>query len=323
VTEISVGRAINRALLEALEGDPRVILLGEDIGRVGGPFAVTRGLQARFPDRVLDTPISEAAITGAALGAALSGLKPVVEIMFMDFITLAMDQLVNQAAKIRFMSGGQVSAQIVVRVPHGGGLSAGPQHSQCLEAWLAHVPGLIVVCPATPEDFYGLLRTAIADPNPVVFVENKALYQLKGTISPQPLSIPIGKARIARAGQDVSLIAYGAAVHRGLEAAAALADEHIDVEVIDLRSLQPWDKEAALRSVGKTHRAVIAHEAVLEFGVGAEIAATLAYEAFDDLDAPIVRVGAAFMPPPFAPVLEQQFLPSAQRITAAIRTVLE
>lgn len=320
--EMRMVRALNQALADAMEADATVVVMGEDIGRAGGPFNVTRGLQERFAERVIDTPISEAAITGAALGAALSGLKPVVEIMFMDFITLAMDQLVNQAAKAHFMFGGQASVPMVLRTPHGGGQSAGPQHSQCLEAWLAHVPGLKVVCPATPADAYGLLRAAIDDPNPVVFIENKALYGMKGSVSPAG-AVPIGKARIARAGRDASVITYGAMVHRALEAAETLAAQGIELEVVDLRSLQPWDKQTVLDSVARTHRVVIAHEAVMSFGIGAEIAATIAHEGFDELDAPVLRVGAPFMPSPFAPSLEGPFMPGAKDVVAAVRELVE
>lgn len=320
--ELRMVRALNQALADAMDSDSAVVVLGEDIGRAGGPFNVTRGLQERFAERVIDTPISEAAITGAALGAALSGLKPVVEIMFMDFITLAMDQLVNQAAKAHFMFGGQASVPMVLRTPHGGGQSAGPQHSQCLEAWLTHVPGLKVVCPATPADAYGLLRAAIDDPNPVIFVENKALYGLKGPMATPPEPVPIGKARIARSGRDASVVTYGAMVHRALEAADTLASHGIEIEVVDLRSLQPWDKQAVLGSVARTHRVVIAHEAVMSFGIGAEIAATIAHEGFDELDAPVVRVGAPFMPSPFAPSLEGRFMPGAKDVVGAVREVM-
>lgn len=321
-TELRMVRALNQALADAMEADATVVLMGEDIGRAGGPFNVTRGLQERFGDRVIDMPISEAAITGAALGAALSGLKPVVEIMFMDFVTLAMDQLVNQAAKAHFMFGGQANVPMVLRTPHGGGQSAGPQHSQCLEAWLAHVPGLKVVCPATPSDAYALLRSAIADPNPVVFVENKALYVAKGPFATPVEAVPIGKARIARAGRDASVITYGAMVYRTLEAADILAAEGIELEVVDLRSLQPWDKRAVLESVARTHRVVVAHEAVMSFGIGAEIAATIAHEGFDELDAPVLRVGAPFMPSPFAPSLEIPFMPSANNVVRAVRELM-
>lgn len=304
--------------------DPSVVVFGEDVARPGGAFTATRGLQELFPGRVFDTPISEQAITGAAVGAALSGLRPVVEIMFMDFITLAMDQLVNQAAKARFMSGGQVSVPLVLRTPHGGTQNAGPQHSQCLEAWLAHIPGLIVICPATPADTYGLLRAAIANPNPVVFVENKALYGVKGEV-PDNLSditIEIGKARIARPGRDVTIITYGAMLYRSLEAAEELSARGVEAEVIDLRTLQPWDKATVLESISRTHRAVIVHEAVTAFGIGAEIAATLVDEGFDELDAPVVRVGADFMPSPFAPSLETAFLPQTSDVVAAVGKVL-
>ena len=322
-TELRMVRALNHALSDAMDADHTVVLLGEDIGLAGGPFNVTRGLQERFALRVIDTPISEAAITGAALGAALSGLKPVVEIMFMDFVTLAMDQLVNQAAKAHFMFGGQASVPMVLRTPHGGGQSAGPQHSQCLEAWLAHVPGLKVVCPATPADAYGLMRAAIEDPNPVVFVENKALYGVKGLVETPAEIVPIGKARIARSGRDASVITYGAMVHRALEAAETLAAQGIEVEVVDLRSLQPWDKKTVLNSVARTHRVVIAHEAVMTFGIGAEIAATIAHEGFDELDAPVLRVGAPFMPSPFAPSLEEPFMPNAKDVIAAVHQLVQ
>jgi len=321
-TELRMVRALNQALADAMDADETVVLMGEDIGRAGGPFNVTRGLRERFAERVIDTPISEAAMTGAALGAALSGLKPVVEIMFMDFITLAMDQLVNQAAKAHFMFGGQARVPMVLRTPHGGSQNAGPQHSQCLEAWLAHVPGLKVVCPATPADAYALLRSAIDDPNPVVFVENKALYGIKGAIAAPAETVPIGKARIARAGRDASVVAYGAMVHRALEAADTLAADGIDLEVMDLRSLQPWDKQAVLGSVARTHRVVVARGPVMSFGVGAEIAATIAHEGFDELDAPVLRVGAPFTPSPFAPSLEEAFMPGAKDVVDAVHELM-
>lgn len=322
MTEVRIVHALNLALHDALQDDPRVILMGEDIGRAGGAFNVTRGLLEKFPTRVLDTPISETAFTAAAVGAAMSGLRPVIEIMFMDFITLAIEPLVNQAAKARFMYGGQTQVPLVVRTPHGAGQSAGPQHSQCLEAWFAHVPGLVVVCPATVEDSYGLLRAAIDNPNPVVFVENKTLYGVKGSLTdPRPV-VPIGKARVARSGSDLTIVTYGAMVHRALGAADALAQESVEAEVVDLRTLQPWDKAAVLESVKRTHRLVIAHEAVTAFGVGAEIAATIGSEAFYELDAPIVRVGAPFTPVPFAPTLERAYLPGVEDLVAAAHRVL-
>jgi pyruvate dehydrogenase E1 component beta subunit len=321
--ELRFAKALNQALVDAMSGDETVVMLGEDIAAAGGPFGVTRGLLDTFgADRVRDTPISEATLVSASVGAALSGLRPVTEIMFMDFVALAMDGLVNQAAKARFMFGGQCSVPMVLRTPHGGGLSAGPQHSQCLEAWFAHVPGLKVVCPATAADAYGLLRSAIEDPDPVVVVENKALYARKEEV-PDSLSIvPIGKARTARPGRDVTIVTYGATVATALAAAETLATESIEAEVIDLRSLQPWDEKAVLESLSRTHRLVVVHEAVEAFGVGAEIAARMADVGFDELDGPIARVGAPFMPVPFSKALEEAFLPDPARVVAAVRHVL-
>jgi pyruvate/2-oxoglutarate/acetoin dehydrogenase E1 component len=316
MAETRFAMAINKALIDAMDADASVILFGEDVAAPGGPFAVTRGLQAKFgADRVRDTPISEAAIAGAATGAALGGLRPVVEIMFMDFVTLAMDAIVNQAAKAHFMFGGQCSVPMVVRTQHGGGVNAGPQHSQCLEAWFAHVPGLKVVVPSNPADAYALLRAAIEDPNPVIFVENKTLYSTKGELSDAPEPVALGCARIARAGRDVTVVSYGACVNRVLEAATALAAEGIEAEVIDLRTVQPWDRTCVLASVARTRRLVVAHEAVTEFGVGAEIAA----QAFGTLRGPVMRVGAPFMPVPFARSLESAYLPDSNAIQAAVR----
>ena len=324
MTEVRFMKAVNQALSDAMEADPSVILMGEDIGAAGGSFKVTRGLLDTFgSERIYDTPISEAAIAGMAVGAALTGARPVVEIMFMDFVTLTMDMLVNQAAKARSMFGGQGSVPMVLRTPHGGGLNAGPQHSQCLEAWFAHVPGLKVVCPATPADAYGLLRAAIDDPDPVIFIENKALYAAKGDLPDRPEIPVIGKARLARAGTTATVVSYGAAVQWALDAAETLAPEGIDVEVLDLRSLQPWDEAAVLASLSKTHNLVIAHEAVEAFGIGAEIAARMADIGFDELDGPIVRVGAPFAPSPFGKTLEAAYRPTANDIVAAIRRTLD
>ncbi len=321
--QMRFGQAIGKALADAMETDPKVILLGEDIGEAGGPFGVTRGLFQRFgAQRVLDFPISEAALVGTAAGAALSGYRPVAEIMFMDFCTLAMDAIVNQAAKAHFMFGGQTTVPIVLRAPHGGGVNAGAQHSQCLEAWFAHVPGLNVVCPATPADAYGLLRTAIAAPNPVLYIENKALYARKGDWPDVPAAIPFGSARVARAGRDLTVVTYGAALYHAQAAAEQAAAKGIEAEIIDLRSLQPWDEAGVLASLARTHRLVIFHEAVEAFGVGAEIAARMADVGFDELDAPIVRVGAPFMPTPYAPNLESAYLPDASRLLAAIERVM-
>ena len=323
MTEIRFGQAVNRALGDAMAQDPAVVLLGEDVAAAGGPFGVTRGLLDRFgPERVRDTPISEAAIVGAAIGAAMTGLRPVVEIMFMDFVTLAMDALVNQAAKAHFMFGGQVSVPIVVRMPHGGGINAGPQHSQCLEAWFAHVPGLKVVCPSNVADAYALLRAAIDDDDPVIVIENKALYSTKGELPEPKPSASIGQARIARPGHDVTIVTYGATVTVALAAATELEKEGINAEVIDLRSLQPWDETAVLESLSRTHRVVVCHEAVEAFGVGAEIVARLADIGFDELDGPLVRVGAPFMPPPFAKTLEDWFRPNSARVIAAVKRAI-
>jgi pyruvate dehydrogenase E1 component beta subunit len=313
MSEMRYAHAINRALDDAMAADETVLLLGEDIGKAGGSFAVTRGLQDKYgPGRVIDTPISENALGGMAVGLALSGFRPVIEIMFMDFMALTMDALVNQAAKAHFMFGGQSSVPLVVRTQHGGGLNAGPQHSQCLEAWFAHVPGLKLVCPSNLEDAYGLLRQAIDDPNPVVFVEHKALYPAKGDLPDARAFVPIGSARVVRQGSDVTITA-----------ADLLEADSISAELIDLRSLQPWDEEAVLRSLARTHHLVIAHEAVEAFGVGAEIVARIADAGFDDLDGPIIRVGAPFMPVPFSRELEAAYMPVADDIVRAAKRTLQ
>ncbi|PLC52268.1 alpha-ketoacid dehydrogenase subunit beta [Pollutimonas nitritireducens] len=322
MAELRYVQAVNQALMDSMQADESVVVFGEDIALAGGSFKATRGLLDAFgSSRVRDTPISEASIVSAAVGAAMSGLKPVVEIMFMDFMAIAMDGLVNQAAKARFMFGGRSSVPMVLRTPHGGGLNAGPQHSQCLEAWVAHVPGLKVVCPSNAQDAYSLLRAAIQDPDPVVFVEHKGMYGRKGSVDIEQLA-EIGKASIVRSGTDVTLVTYGATVHLALEAAQQLEGENIRVEVLDLRSLQPWDHAAVFESVARTHRVVIAHEAVQAFGAGAEIAAWISEEAFDELDAPVVRVGAPFMPVPFATSLEKQYAVNTDRLIAAIRKTL-
>ncbi|AEC21185.1 putative 2-oxo acid dehydrogenase beta subunit [Pusillimonas sp. T7-7] len=322
MTEMKFTQAVNQALRDAMTQDETVMLLGEDIAAAGGSFKATRDLLDAFgPDRVRDTPISESSLASLAVGAAMTGMKPVVEIMFMDFITLAMDALVNQAAKARFMFGGRSSVPMVLRTPHGGGLNAGPQHSQCLEAWVAHIPGLKVVCPSTPDDAYGLLRSAINDPDPVVFIEHKAMYGRKGAVDTDQM-IPLGKARIARPGRDVTLVTYGSTVHACLSAADRLAGEGVEAEVVDLRTLQPWDVDTVLASLRRTHRIVIVHEAVQAFGVGAEIAARVADEGFDELDAPVLRVGAPFMPVPFARSLEARYMVNADKICDAVKKVM-
>ncbi|MFC4239473.1 alpha-ketoacid dehydrogenase subunit beta [Marinobacter oulmenensis] len=322
MAELRYAHAINRALAECMEEDSTVFVFGEDVADAGGPFGVTRGLASRFgEDRIRDTPISEATMANAAVGAALTGLRPVLEIMFMDFMTLTMDAVVNQAAKARYMFGGQTSVPMVVRTPHGGGINAGPQHSQCLEAWFAHIPGLKVLCPSNPADAYGLLKSAITDPDPVIFVENKALYAMKGEVPEEAASIEIGKALQVRKGEDLSIVTYGATVHTVKRAAEILADSGIEADVLDLRSIQPWDESAVLASLRKTHRLLIVHEAVEAFGVGAEIAARMGDIGFDELDAPISRLGAPFVPVPFAPSLEQQYQPGADDIVAAARNL--
>ena len=317
------GQALNRALGDAMRADDKVFLMGEDIALAGGPFGVTRKLLDEFGEsRVRDYPIAEASMVNLAVGAALGGYKPVVEIMFMDFCTLAMDALVNQAAKAHFMFGEQGPVPMVLRTPHGGGLNAGPQHSQCLEAWFAHIPGLIVVCPSNAADAYGLLRAAINNPNPVVFVENKRLYSAKGQFPADPQPIEIGKARTARSGSDLTIVTYGNTVHLAEQVATQRADQDIDIEIIDLRSLQPWDETAVLTSLSKTHRLIVLHEATEAFGIGAEIAARMADIGFDELDAPIIRVGAPFMPVPYSVALEAEFGPNADQLNTAIDRLL-
>lgn len=314
-------RAISDALREEMARDEKVVVIGEDVAYPGGSFSATRGLLEEFGERrVKDTPISEAAIVGLALGAATQGLRPVIEIMFMDFLALCMDQIVNQVAKTRYMFGGQYALPLVIRTPCGGGLNAGPQHSQCLESWFAHVPGLRVVMPATPYDVKGLLKSAVRDPNPVLFVENKALYSLKGEVPEEEYLVPIGRAEVKRPGRDITVVATSRMVHQSLQAAAALAKEGIDAEVIDLRSISPMDKEAIFQSVEKTSRLVVAHEAVKAFGIGAEISAMVNEEMIDCLDAPIVRVGAPYTPIPFN--LENFYLPQAEDVIQAVKKAL-
>ena len=321
--ELRYNHAVRRALADAMAADPTVVLFGEDVAGAGGVYGATRGLRDRFgPQRVLDTPISEAAFVGLAVGAALSGLKPVVEISFIDFMTFAMDAIVNQAAKIRTMFGGQCALPLVLRTQHGGGAGSGPQHSQCLEAWFAHVPGLKLVCPADPVSAYGLIRAAIHDPDPVIVVEHKALYATRVPM-PESLSpLEIGKAAVVRPGRDLTIVTYGAALRAVTEAAQTLAGDGIEAEIVDLRSLQPWDEAEVLASLAHTHRLIIVHEAVEAFGVGAEIAARMADVGFDELDAPIVRVGAPFMPSPIAKALELRYMPNAEAILKAARRVL-
>ena len=307
------------ALDEELARDPAVHLLGEDVA-AGGAFGVTSGLAQKYgTQRVRNTPISEAAITGLAAGAALCGLRPVLEIMFIDFATLALDCLVNQCAKYRYMSGGQLAVPMVVRTQAGAAGGAAAQHSQSLEAWFIHVPGLVVVAPSSPLEAYGLLKSAIRLGDPVLFIEHKRLYTLREERAASAALPQIGQARVARAGTDVTLITYSAMVHDALEAADELARGGISVEVIDLRTLLPLDMTTIAESVSKTHRVVVAHEAVQNGGVGAEIAARIGSELFDELDAPVIRIGCPFAPIPFAPELEKALLPGTATIVQAVR----
>ena len=311
--------AIRTALEVELETDDRVFVAGIDVAAGGNVFGLTRGLHDRFGDRVRDTPISESAIVGLAVGAAMAGMRPVVELMYLDFLGVCLDQLLNQAAKLPFMTGGAAEMALTVRTQFGAGRSSGSQHSQSLEALLAHIPGLTVVMPSTPADTYGLLRAAISDPNPVVFIENRLLYGMKGPQPPVDHILPIGKSAVVRPGTDVTVVSVSRMVHECLAAAEQLAGDGISVEVIDLRTVAPLDMAPILESVHKTSRLLIAHEAVVPFGIGAEIAATVARDGFWDLDAPIERIGAAATPPPYAPDLERAWLPDRDDIAAALR----
>jgi 2-oxoisovalerate dehydrogenase E1 component len=314
--------AVHDALEIELATDDRVFVAGIDVAVGGNVFGLTRGLQDRFGTRVRDTPISENAIIGIGVGAAMAGMRPVVELMYLDFIGVCLDQLLNQAAKMPFMTGGTAQMALTVRTQFGAGRSSGSQHSQSLEALLAHIPGLTVVMPSTPADTYGLLRSAIQDPNPVVFIENRLLYGMKGPRPPADHIVPLGRSVIVRPGIDVTVVSVSRMVHEVLAAAEQLATEGISVEVIDLRTVAPLDMGPVLESVGRTSRILIVHEAVVPFGIGAEIAATVAREAFWDLDAPIERLGAESTPPPYSPVLEQAWLPDREDIAASIRRLV-
>ena len=321
--QLSYSQAIQEAMAIALESDPRVFLMGEDIGVYGGAFQVTGDLVERFgTDRVIDMPISELGGAGVAVGAAMTGMKPIFEFQFSDFATLAMEQIVNQAAKMRYMLGGDVSVPLVMRFPAGSGTGAAAQHSQSLEAWLAHVPGLKVLQPATPHDAKGLLLAAVADPDPVMIFEHKLLYKMKGDV-PEG-TVPIGKARVAREGRDVTIVATSIMVHKALDAANALQAEGIDLEVIDLRCIRPIDHATVIASVKKTHRLICVYEAVKAFGMGAEISAMIAEsDAFDYLDAPIIRLGGSDSPIPYNPDLEKAAVPQVNDIIASARALVQ
>ncbi len=319
----TIREAINEALREEMRRDPTIILLGEDIGVAGGVFKVTNGLLKEFgPNRVFDTPIAEAGIMGLAVGAAMTGLRPIVEIMFSDFTTLASDQLVNQAAKLRYMTGGQCSIPLVVRTAMGASRRAAAQHSQSLQAWYCHIPGLKVVMPSTPEDAKGLLKSAIRDDNPVVFFEDKMMYNQQGPLPVDDYTVPLGQARIHRPGQHATVICTSSMLYPALDAAERLAAEGIDVEVIDPRTLSPLDNQTLVTSAIKTAHVLVVDEGYRSFGVTAEIAARVTEEAFDYLDEPVRRLGAADVPVPFAPSLEDLTIPSADQIVATIHQML-
>src|SRR5579864_8441909 len=321
--ELSYREAVRDALSQAMRQDEDVFVMGEDIAEMGGSMGVTHGLVEEFgPERVRNTPISEIAIVGAGIGAAMQGMRPVVEIMYEDFLTLSMEQIVNKAAKHRYMSGGQVKVPLTIRTQGGAGWSPGAQHAQQLEAWFVHVPGLKVVFASTPSDARGLLWSSIYDDNPVVFFEHRTLYGIKEDVSDAIEPIPLGKARVHRSGEDVTVVATGRLVHEALAAAQQAEEEGVSVEVLDPRTLQPLDEQAIIDSVKKTNRCVVAHEAVTRMGFGAEVAALVQHGAFDWLDAPVERVGARFCPLPFAPVMEEWVVPHAADVLAAVsRTV--
>jgi acetoin:2,6-dichlorophenolindophenol oxidoreductase subunit beta len=321
---LSYAEAIREALGQAMAADPRVFLFGEDVGVYGGAFGVSGDLFHRFgAARVIDTPISELGLAGAAVGAALTGMRPVLEIQFSDFATLAMEQLVNQAAKIRFMFGGKASVPMVVRLPGGSGTGAAAQHSQSLEAWFAHVPGLKVVQPSTPHDAKGLLLAAIDDPNPVLMFEHKLLYKTKGPVPEEAYRVPIGRAIVRREGRDVTIVAASVMALRAAAAAERLAQNGIDAEVVDLRSLRPIDTDTIVASVAKTRRLVVVYEGVKTMGIGAEIAARVAeHDVVRRLLAPVVRLGGAESPIPYNPVLEKASVPQEDTIVAAVTTLM-
>jgi 2-oxoisovalerate dehydrogenase E1 component beta subunit len=319
--ELSYLEAIREALIEEMRRDPKVFVLGEDVGAYGGAFGVTQGLHEEFGEmRVIDMPISESAIVGTAIGAALRGYRPVAEMQFADFISCGFDQIVNQAATLRFRYGGRASVPIVVRAPSGGNVGGGLYHSQNPEAWFVHRPGLKVVAPSTPYDAKGLLKAAIRDHNPVVYFEHKYLYRRgKGPVPEEDQIVPIGAANVRRPGSDITVLTYAAMVMPSLEAADRMAKDGVEVEVIDLRTLRPYDKAAIFASVEKTNRALIVHEDVRTLGIGAELSAVLMEERFQYLDAPVMRVVYPDTHPPFSHVLESSNLPNADKIVAALR----
>ena len=316
-------KAFNEGLTQAMREDSDVIMLGEDVAGYGGVFHMFDGLLTEFGEkRVIDTPISEMALVGTGVGAAAMGLRPVVDLMFMDFLGVCLDQLVNQAAKMRFMFGGHIKVPLVITTAGGAGLSGGAQHSQSLEAWLAHVPGLKVCMPADPYDAKGLIVSAVRDDNPVVVILNKASLGTKGHVPEEIYAVPLGQAKTLREGNDVTVVAIGRMALEAKKAAETLAADGISIEVIDPRTVQPFDTASVVASVKKTNRVLIVHEAVQFAGIGAEISSQIQEEAFDYLDAPVMRIGAPFSPVPFAPVLESAYIPDAARIDAGVRKLL-
>ena len=322
--ETTVLEAIREAIAEEMERDRNVFMIGEDIGQFGGALGQTKGLFDRFGDeRILDTPISEAAIVGAAVGASMLGMRPIADIMFTDFSTLAMDQIINQAAKARFMSGGKVSVPIVIKMQSGAGRGKAAQHSQSFEAIYSHIPGLKVAMPSTPYDAKGLFKTAIRDNDPVVYMEHGSLYGIKGQIPEEDYTIPMGVGDIKREGKDISIITYSYMVHKALAAAEILEADGIDAEVVDLRTLKPMDTEIIAASVKKTHRVVVLHEACVTGGIGGEIVAKIAENVFDYIDAPIKRVGIPDVPVPYAKSLEDAIVPNEEMLITCVKEVME
>jgi pyruvate/2-oxoglutarate/acetoin dehydrogenase E1 component len=321
--ELSYREAVRDALSTAMRKDEDVFIMGEDIAEMGGSMGVTQGMLDEFgPERVRNTPISEAAIVGAGIGAAMQGMRPVVEIMYEDFLTLSAEQVINQAAKHRYMSGGQVKVPLTIRTQGGAGWSPGAQHAQQLEAWFVHIPGLKVVFASTPTDVRGLLYSSIYEDNPVIFFEHRTLYGIKEEVPDKLEPIPLGEARIQREGEDVTVVATGRLVHEALAAAQQAEEQGVSVEVVDPRTLQPLDEGMIVDSVKKTNRCVVAHEAITRMGFGAEVAAVVQHQAFDWLDAPIERVGAKFTPLPFAPVMEEWVVPHAEDVLQAVLTTV-
>jgi len=324
VREITYVKAFTESLMQLMAEDDNVVVIGEDVAHYGGVFHAFDGLLKTYGEkRVIDTPISEMGFIGMGVGAAARGLRPVCDLMFMDFIGVALDQLYNQAAKLKYMFGGDVTVPLTLTTAGGAGLSAGPQHSQSLEAWLAHVPGLKVALPSSPYDVKGLMVAAVRDDNPTVVVLNKRMLGTKGPVPEEIYEIPLGQAATLRPGRDATVIAVGRMVPEAMTAAAELADAGTEVEVIDLRTVQPLDSAAILASIRRTNRALVVHEAVTFGGIGAEIAAQIQEEAFDYLDAPVLRLGAPFSPVPFSPVLERAYIPDSNRIVAGVRRLLE